>query len=421
MKNKLRILALLLAILFSFLGASWAQKPELAPTPPMGWNSWNRFRLNIDDATIRSQAAALVKTGMKDLGYQYVVIDGGWEGFHDAQGIFHPDEQKFPDMKGLIDYIHGLGLKAGIHTTPGPKTCSGREGSYGHETQDAETFARWGIDFVKYDWCSGFQVYKPDEMQNAYKKMSAALAGTRRPILLSLCQYGMEDPWKWGASVGAQMWRTTNDIQDNYYQMMFIGLGQNGLEKYAGSGHWNDPDMLEVGNGGMKEEEYRTHMTLWSILAAPLFAGNDLTNMSRSTLELLTNPEVIAIDQDSAGVQGHRAVQNGPTETWIKPLADGGKTVAVFNRETHPMLVTLNFDELGLSQASHVRDLWRHKEIPGFNRNPTVSVPGHGSVLLRIEAAGESASHSRTSPEIVLPSKRNSRGAAQRNARRQVP
>jgi alpha-galactosidase len=270
----------------------------------MGWNSWNAFRLKIDDATIRAQAAALVKSGMKKAGYEYVVIDGGWEGFHDEQGVFHSDAQRFPDMKALCDYIHSLGLKAGIHTSPGPKTCSGREASYGHETQDAETFARWGMDFVKYDWCSGDQVYKPGEMQAAYKKMADALAATGRPMLYSLCQYGMQNVWKWGGSVGGQMWRTTGDIADKYNSMILIGFGQNGLEKYAGPGHWNDPDMLEIGNGGMTEEEYRTHMTLWCILAAPLFAGNDLTKMSQTTLELLTNSDAIAIDQDPAGILG---------------------------------------------------------------------------------------------------------------------
>lgn len=387
MKTRSLCLSSMLLIAVCASGNLFAQRAELARTPPMGWNSWNHFRLKIDDVTIRAQAAALVKNGMKDAGYEYVVIDGGWEGFHDQEGNFHSDPQRFPDMKALIDYIHGLGLKAGIHTTPGPKTCSGREGSYGHEVQDAQTFAQWGIDFVKYDWCSGDQVYKPEQMQAAYKKFADALAATGRPILLSLCQYGIQDVWKWGASVGAQMWRTTFDIEDNYFQMMFIGLGQNGLEKYAGPGRWNDPDMLEVGNGHMKEEEYRTHMTLWCMLAAPLFAGNDLTDMSRSALQILTNREAIAIDQDSAGVQGHRVWQEGPTEIWIKSLADGSKAVAIFNRETRPMSVPLNFKELSLPETSQARDLWLHKQLGTFRQDMTVQVPGHGSVLLKIEPA----------------------------------
>ncbi len=358
---------------------------ELARTPPMGWNSWNHFQLNIDDATIRAQAAALVKSGMKDAGYQYVVIDGGWEGFHDAEGVFHPDPKKFPGMKELCDYIHSLGLKAGIHTSPGPTTCRGREASYGHEKQDADTFARWGIDFVKYDWCSGDEVYKPEEMQAAYKKMSDALTATGRPILYSLCQYGMQNVWKWGAVVGGQVWRTTSDIQDKYNSMMLIGLEQSGLEKYAGPGHWNDPDMLEVGNGGMTDDEYHTHMTLWCILAAPLFAGNDLTKMNRATLEILTNPEVIAIDQDPIGVQGHRAWQEGPTEIWLKTLADGSTAVAVFNIEGHPMTITANFKELGLPNTLQVRNLWWRRDMGTLTQTLTVSLPRHGSVLLKVK------------------------------------
>jgi len=389
MKTEFRVLFFRLLVALLLSGTAFAQKPELARTPPMGWNSWNHFRTNITDAILRAQADALVKNGMKNVGYEYVVIDGGWEGFHDEQGNFHPDPQKFPDMRVLVDYIHGLGLKVGIHTTPGPKTCSGREGSYGHEKQDAETFAKWGIDFIKYDWCTAGQVYQPDQMQAVYKKFADALTATGRPMLLSLCQYGMQNVWKWGASVGAQMWRTTNDIQDNYYQMMFIGLGQNGLEKYAGPGHWNDPDMLEVGNGNMKDEEYRTHMTLWCILAAPLFSGNDLTGMSPATLEILTNPEVIAVDQDAAGVQGHRVWQEGPTEVWIKPLADGSKAIAAFNRETRPMRVDINFAELSLPAAIQARDLWAHKDLENFEQTMTTTVPGHGSILLKVKPAAK--------------------------------
>lgn len=350
----------------------------------MGWNSWNAFRLKIDDQIIRAQAAAMASNGMKDAGYEYVVIDGGWEGLHDEKGVFHSDPQRFPDMKALCDYIHGLGLKVGIHTSPGPKTCSGREASYGHEKQDAETFARWGMDFVKYDWCSGDQVYKPEEMQAVYKKMSDALAASGRPILYSLCQYGMQDVWKWGATVGGHMWRTTADIGDNYRSMLLIGFAQNGLERFAGPGHWNDPDMLEIGNGGMTEDEYRTHMSLWCILAAPLFAGNDLLKMDKTTLGLLTNPEVIAIDQDSAGVQGHRAWQEGPKEIWIKPLADGSTAVAVFNTQTRPRTVGVDFKLVGLPKKASVRDLWLRKDLGTFSESMTVSVARHGVVLLKV-------------------------------------
>ena len=356
---------------------------DLAPTPPMGWNSWNHFHLRIDDAIIRAQAQAMAASGMKAAGYEYVVIDGGWEGFHDAQGVFHANILKFPDMKALCDDIHSLGLKVGIHTSPGPVTCSGREASYGPEQQDAETFAHWGIDFVKYDWCSGSLVYKPDQMRTAYEKFHQALLRTGRPIVYSLCQYGMQDVWKWGASAGGNMWRTTGDISDNYYHMAYIGFEQNGLEKYAGPGHWNDPDMLEVGNGGMSNEEYRTQMSLWCLLAAPLFAGNDLTRMAPEALAILTNREVIAVNQDRAGIQGHRAWQEGPMEIWIKPLADGGKAVGMFNREEHEMTMTLRFKDIGISGPAKLRDLWAHKDLGTLEGSYTTSVPRHGVVVLK--------------------------------------
>ena len=241
--------------------ASAAAPPDLAPTPPMGWNSCNHFGLHISDRLIRVQARAMASNGMKAAGYTYIVIDGGWEGYHDAEGLFHSDPNHFPDMKGLCDYIHSLGLKVGLHDCPGPKTCSRREASYGHERQDAETFADWGIDFIKYDWCTGDWVYQPNQMQAAYRKMAEDLRATGRPILYSLCQYGMQEVWKWGASVGGQP-----VAHDRRYSVTTtpgcsaIGFSQDRLAKYAGPGHWNDPDMLEVGNGGMTEEEYRTHM-----------------------------------------------------------------------------------------------------------------------------------------------------------------
>jgi len=366
--------------------AAFAEQPQLARTPPMGWNSWNHFQLDINDAIIRAQANALVKSGMKDAGYEYVVIDGGWEGYHDTNGIFHPDANKFPDMTALCNYIHSLGLKVGIHTSPGPTTCRGREASYGHEKQDAETFAGWGIDFVKYDWCSGDQVYKPDEMQSAYKKMHDDLTATGRPILYSLCQYGIQDVWKWGASVGGQMWRTTEDVSDNYRSMILIGFAQNGLEKCAGPGHWNDPDMLEIGNGRMTDDEYRTQMSLWCILAAPLFAGNDLTKMSQATLETLTNSEVIAVDQDTAGIQGRRIWQEGPAQIWLKPLADGSKALAVLSTQTRPTVVTVDLKELGLPETVQARDLWRRKNMGTIRQRLSVTIPRHGTVLLKIQA-----------------------------------
>jgi alpha-galactosidase len=365
----------------------FAAEPELARTPPMGWNSWNCFHLDISDAIIRAEAAAMAASGMRAAGYEYIVIDGGWEGFHDTNGVFHSDPKRFPDMKALCDYIHSLGLKVGIHTSPGPTTCAGHEASYGHEQQDARTFAAWGIDFVKYDWCSADRVYRPTQMQFAYRKMADVLRAAGRPILYSLCQYGMQDVWKWGPSVGGQMWRTTGDIADNYSSVILHGLEQNGLEKYAGPGHWNDPDMLEIGNGKMDQEECRTQMSLWCLLAAPLFAGNDLTQMSQATLKILTNPEAIAIDQDPAGLQGHRACQVGPTEIWTKRLADGSAAVGLFNFNAQPMTITMNFTELRLPKTFHARDLWRRKDLGTFHRSAAFTVPRHGAILLKVSPA----------------------------------
>jgi alpha-galactosidase len=381
---KIPRLAFFLALSIVLPGVCLAEDSELARTPPMGWNSWNCFHLDISDSIIRAEAAAMVASGMKNAGYQYVVIDGGWEGYHDTNGIFHSDPNKFPDMKGLCDYIHGLGLKVGIHTSPGPTTCAGHEASYGHEKQDAETFARWGIDFVKYDWCSADKVYQPGQMQAAYRKMSDDLKATGRPILFSLCQYGMQDVWKWGQSVGGQMWRTTGDISDNYNSMILHGLEENGLEQYVGPGHWNDPDMLEVGNGKMDQDEWRAQMSLWCVLAAPLFAGNDLTRIKPKVLEMLTNPEAIAIDQDPAGIQGHCARQVGPTQIWTKTLADGGVAVALFNLNVHPMTMTVVFKDIGLPKHLRARDLWLHKDLGTFDGKFTFIVPRHGSILLKV-------------------------------------
>ena len=386
---KLAIRLVLAAFMLLTTETVWAQDANLASTPPMGWNSWNHFGLNINDAVIREQARALVTSGMKDAGYNYVVIDGGWEGYHDANGNFRPNILKFPDMKGLADYVHSLGLKIGIHDSPGPVTCAGREASYGHEEQDAKTFASWGIDFVKYDWCSGSLVYKPDQMRAAYEKFHQALLSTGRPIVYNICQYGMEDVWKWGASVGGNMWRTTGDIRDSYDSMVKIGFEQNGLEKYAGPGHWNYPDMLEIGNGGLDGDESRTQMSLWAILAAPLFAGNDLTKMSPETLAILTNREVIAVDQDKAGIQGHRAWQEGPVEIWMKPLAGHSIAVGLFNRDEQKMTITLHFRDIGVNGSAELRDLWAHRDLGSFKDSYTTEVQRHGVVMLRVNAAAQ--------------------------------
>ncbi len=360
-----------------------ARAQELAATPPMGWNSWNHFGCKVTDAIVREQARAMATNGMKAAGYEYVNIDDCWQGQRDAKGFIHPNS-RFPDMKALGDYIHSLGLKFGIYSSPGPKTCAGYTGSYQHEKQDAETYASWGVDYLKYDWCSARQVYKPSEMPAVYKKMHDALVATNRPIVYSLCEYGMDRVWQWGPSVGGNLWRTTDDIEDNYTRMAFIGFGQAGLARFAGPGHWNDPDMLEVGNGHMNADEYRTHMSLWCILAAPLISGNDLTKMSQETLAILTNPEVIAVDKDPAGIEGHRVSEEGPLQVWMKPLADGSKAVGLFNEGESTMPVTIHFKDIGFTGKVSVRDLWERKDLGTFNGSYTAQVPRHGAVMIKV-------------------------------------
>ncbi len=361
-----------------------AQANGIAHTPPMGWNSWNHFACKVTEADVRAAADAIASNGMKDAGYVYVNIDDCWQGKRDEKGIIHPNS-KFGDMKALADYVHNKGLKIGIYSSPGPKTCAGFEGTYRHEEQDAETYAAWGMDYLKYDWCSATEVYKLSEMPAVYKKMHDALVKTGRPIVYSLCQYGMDRVWAWGASVGGNLWRTTGDISDHYDRMAFIGFGQDGLERFAGPGNWNDPDMLEVGNGHMKPDEYRTHMSLWCLLAAPLLAGNDLSKMTPETLAILTNPEVVAVDQDAAGIQGRRVTAEGPLEVWMKPLADGSKAVGLFNRGESTMPVTAYFQDIGVGENATVRDLWARKDLGTFRGSFTAQVPVRGVVFVKIK------------------------------------
>ncbi|MGA2260371.1 MAG: glycoside hydrolase family 27 protein [Acidobacteriota bacterium] len=359
-------------------------KPNgLAKTPPMGWNSWNKFRDKIDDKTVREITDAMVSSGMKDAGYLYVNIDDTWEGKRDAQGNITTNE-KFPDMKALADYVHSKGLKIGIYSGPGRATCQRFEASYLHEEQDAKTFAAWGIDYLKYDWCNASDVYDPEEMPSAYQKMALALRETGRPVVYSLCQYGWLDVGKWGADAGGNLWRTTDDIRDGWNFMSNIGfVQQNGREIYAGPGHWNDPDMLEIGNGGMSATEYRTHMSLWCMLAAPLLAGNDLRSMTTETINILTNKEVVAIDQDKLGKQGVRAKQDGELEIWKKPLADG-VAIALFNRSAATAKMSVRWTELGIKNKPKVRDLWAHTDVTAPTEY-SAEVPSHGVVMLRIK------------------------------------
>jgi alpha-galactosidase len=362
---------------------------KVAATPAMGWNSWNHFATRVTDKDVRAAADAIVSSGMKDAGYIYVNIDDAWQGKRDAQGNIVPNS-KFPDMKALADYVHSKGLKIGIYSSPGPQTCGKYEGSYQHEEQDAKMYAQWGIDYLKYDLCSygqimrkaapGDQVKQYQMMHAAYEKMHKALQATGRPIYFSLCQYGWDSVWKWGPTVGGNSWRTTDDIQDNYMSMSNIGFSQAGLAKYAAPGHWNDPDMLEVGNGKMKYNEYLTHMSLWAILAAPLLAGNDLSQMSPETKSILLNKDVIAIDQDPLGKQGDRVSAEGPFEVWSKPLKDGGLAVGLFNRGHDAEEMSLPLQKLGLSATSKIHNVWN----PSDNGHGPWMIPEHGVVLLHI-------------------------------------
>jgi alpha-galactosidase len=357
----------------------------------MGWHSWNHFRNKVDDATIRAQAEAMVKSGMRDAGYVYINIDDTWERGRDTKGNL-TSNKKFPDMKALADYVHSKGLKLGIYSSPGPKTCAGYEGSYAHDAQDAKTFAAWGIDYLKYDLCSDLDVYKDDAptLQAIYQQMGTALEATHRPIVYSLCEYGRAQVWTgWGERAGGNLWRTTGDISDRWESMSRIGFSQIKLATYAKTGHWNDPDMLEIGNGGMTADEYRTHMSLWSMLAAPLIAGNDLRSMSDETKSILMNTEVIAIDQDPVYTPVSQVSSEGGVEIWMRPLHDGSVAVGLFNRNDTPTDVQFPWSSLPASMAGKklaVRDLWKHADVPTEGNSFKATVPTHGVVMLRVSA-----------------------------------
>jgi len=378
--------------------AEKAAATKVAQTPPMGWNSWNYFAEKVDDKGIRAAADQMVATGMKDAGYNYVNIDDTWEGERDASGVLHTNA-KFPDMKALADYVHSKGLKIGIYSSPGPKTCGGYAGSYGHELQDAQMYAAWGIDYLKYDLCS----FIPDVMQkqapndhaaqmrlmiDAYEKMHQALKSTGRPMVYSYCSYGWDAVWEWGPKDGANLWRTTGDITPEWDRMYAILSQQSGLEAYAGPGHWNDPDMLEVGNGKLSLAENRVHFSMWAMLAAPLLAGNDLPNMKPEVKAILTNRDVIAIDQDRLGKQAAHIYSDGEVEVWARPLSGGAMAVAVVNvgsdrYSTHPF--HLNLAKLGLQGMQKGKDLWTGKTLE-LTPSMAIELPGHDILLVRIDA-----------------------------------
>jgi alpha-galactosidase len=338
-------------------GSSRAAAGGLAPTPPMGWNSWNKFGCHIDESLIRETADAMVTSGMKAAGYGYVNIDDCWEAAaRDADGNLTTDPQRFPSgMKALADYVHGKGLKIGIYSSAGTGTCQKRPASLDHEAADARTFASWGIDYLKYDNCNN----ENRPAVERYKAMGDALKATGRPIVYSLCEWGRNKPWEWGRSVGGNLWRTTGDISDSWASMIGILDRQVGLERYSGPNAWNDPDMLEVGNGRMTNTEYMAHFSLWALLNAPLMAGNDLRTMSDSTRAILTNREVIAVDQDWGGTQGHKVRDDGELEIWVKPMSNGDRAVVLLNRSATPSKLVATMQEIGLSSGRHtVRDLW---------------------------------------------------------------
>lgn len=363
----------------------------LARTPPMGWNSWNKFACDVNEQLIREMADAMVTSGMKDAGYVYLVIDDCWQIDRDAQGNILPDPQRFPSgMKALADYVHSRGLKFGLYSDAGTLTCQKRPGSRGYEFQDARQYAAWGVDYLKYDWCSTGTQNAPA----SYSIMRDALLKAGRPIVFSICEWGTSKPWLWAKDVG-NLWRTTGDIQDCWdCKRDWGGMGvvhildlQDGLESYAGPGHWNDPDMLEVGNEGMTITEYRAHFSLWCILAAPLMAGNDLRNMTNEVKEILTNREVIAVDQDSLGMQGRRVKRHGDREVWAKQLADGGRAVVLFNRGPKSQEISVSWTEIGYPQhvAAQVRDLWAHKDLGKLTGKFSAEVPSHGVVMVTVK------------------------------------
>ena len=396
----------------------------IALTPPMGWNSWNCFAGAVSAEHIRDAAKAMVDSGLADHGWTYINIDDYWQvkpsakndeslqgPMRDAQGRISPNP-RFPDMKGLADYVHGLGLKIGIYSSPGPWTCGGCVGSFDHEWLDAQSYAEWGFDYLKHDWCS----YRPAmeskrtrkhplsvdlsgmdkklrDLMTPYAVMRAALDGQKRDIVYSLCQYGMGDVSQWGAQVGGNCWRTTGDIVDTWGSMAGIGFRQAGLAKYAAPGHWNDPDMLVVGKVGwgpslhptrLTPSEQYTHISLWCLLGAPLLIGCDMTQLDEFTLGLLTNDEVLDVNQDPLGKQAERIRKDGFFEVWAKKLDDGSTAVGLFNRGVMPAEVGVKMSELGISGGATVRDLWRQKDLGTAEGEWSARIPRHGCRLLKI-------------------------------------
>jgi alpha-galactosidase len=398
-----RLVLSLIVVFVSTVTHLHAQKAEdLAQIPPMGWNSWNHFGCDVSEQLIRDTADAMVSSGMRDAGYLYVNIDDCWHGERDEDGFIQPDPERFPSgMKALADFVHSKGLKLGIYSDAGWKTCAGRPGSRGHEYQDALTYARWGIDYLKYDWCNTGGL----NAEGAYQTMAKALAAAGRPVVFSLCEWGTNEPWEWAKEIG-HLWRTTGDIAVCFDCEMDHGSWsswgvlrildmQEGLRVHAGPGHWNDPDMMEVGNG-MSEGEDRAHFSMWAMLAAPLLAGNDLRTMSDETRRILTNDEVIAVDQDPLGIQGFKYSGDGDLEVWFKPLADEDWAMCILNRGSAPRRVEFSWQDEKVEdefagrktlfgyRVYRVRDLWTGEEFGTTRQSLKADVPGHDVLMVRL-------------------------------------
>jgi alpha-galactosidase len=383
----------LAAILFgsvALLLKTPAQAQDLAPTPPMGWNSWNTFQTRIDEHLIESTADSMIANGMRDAGYINVNLDDGWsEKKRDANGNLVGDLKRFPSgMKALGDYLHARGFKFGLYNCCGTQTCAGYPGMRDHEFQDAKTYASWGVDYLKVDWCHTEGMKAPE----AYKKVHEALAASGRPIVFSICEWGGSKPWTWANGVG-QLWRTTGDIascwdcKKKWQTGWKILLDQQiPLAEFAGPGHWNDPDMLEVGNKGMTFAEWRSHFSLWCVLAAPLIAGNDVRNMTKETHDIITNSEAIALDQDTLGKEGTRFSADANSEVWFKQLSNGDWGVCLLNPTKTTAQLKLSWKDLTFLNGDkyQVRDIWNAKDLGDTSTDFSGEIVSHDVALFRL-------------------------------------
>jgi hypothetical protein len=369
---------------------------KIGLTPALGWNSWNAWGLSVNDEKVKISAKEMSEK-LGAYGWNYINIDDGWEAENRAADGAIVANSKFPDMKGLTDYVHGLGLHTGIYSSPGPRTCGGFLGSWQHEDQDAKTYADWGFDYLKYDWCSYSEVTPPHPdlpaLKKPYELMRSSLNKVNRDIMFSFCQYGWGDVWKWGAETGGNSWRTTGDIQDTWRSMSDIGFGQDPASPYAGPGHFNDPDMLVVGkvgwgpslhNSRLTYDEQYTHISLWSLLSAPLLIGCDMGHLDRFTLSLLTNDEVLAIDQDALGKGARQAVKTDEQQIWVKELNKGEKAIGFFNTSDKYQTVNLDANDKLLKGFAKARDVWEQKYLIAVNHKYTFKIPPHGVKLIRI-------------------------------------